>query len=77
VSIPSSVPAQHRALHGSILRKNFFGPSELAAIARDFRSAGLPEEEVTLMEFAQKVTLEPNPVPSFGQWKRPSGTGRC
>ena len=48
--------------HGSILRKNFFGPSELAAIARDFRSAGLPEEEVTLMEFAQKVTLEPNQI---------------
>ncbi|MGO9307666.1 MAG: carboxymuconolactone decarboxylase family protein [Spirochaetia bacterium] len=48
--------------HGSILRKNFFGPSELAAIARDFRSAGLPEEEVMLMEFAQRVTLEPNQI---------------
>ena len=46
--------------HGAVLRKNFFGPGELAAIARDFRSAGLPEEEVALMEFAQKVTLEPN-----------------
>ena len=46
--------------HGAILRKNFFSPGELAAIARDFHSAGLPGEEVALMEFAQKVTLEPN-----------------
>ncbi len=45
--------------HGAILRKNFFSGSELAAIARDFRSSGLPAEEVALMEFAQKVTLEP------------------
>ena len=48
--------------HGSALRKNFFGPDELAAIARDFRSSGLPAEEVALMEFAQKVTLEPNQI---------------
>jgi uncharacterized peroxidase-related enzyme len=46
--------------HGSVLRKNFFGPAELAAIAKDFRNAGLPAEEVALMEFAQKVTLEPS-----------------
>jgi len=48
--------------HGAVLRKNFFGPSELARIARDFRNAGLPAEEVTLMEFAQKVTLEPSQI---------------
>jgi uncharacterized peroxidase-related enzyme len=46
--------------HGSVLRKNFFGVKELAAIAKDFRNSGLPSEEVALMEFAQKVTLEPN-----------------
>jgi uncharacterized peroxidase-related enzyme len=46
--------------HGSVLRKNFFAAGELAAIARDFRSSGLPAEEIALMEFAQKVTLEPN-----------------
>jgi len=46
--------------HGAVLRKNFFGPGELAAIARDFHGAGLPGEEVALMEFAQKATLEPN-----------------
>ena len=48
--------------HGAILRKNFFGPEELAAIARDFRSSGLPQEEVALMEFAQKVTLDANQI---------------
>ena len=48
--------------HGSILRKNFFGPGELVAIAKDFRNAGLPAEEVALMDFAQKVTLEPNQI---------------
>jgi uncharacterized peroxidase-related enzyme len=48
--------------HGAVLRKNFFSSGELAAIARDFRSAGLPAEEVVLMEFAQKVTLEPNQI---------------
>jgi uncharacterized peroxidase-related enzyme len=48
--------------HGAILRKNFFSPEELVAIARDFRSSGLPPEEVALMEFAQKVTREANQV---------------
>jgi len=46
--------------HGAVLRKNFFGAKELAAIAKDFRNSSLPPEEVALMEFAQKVTLEPN-----------------
>ena len=48
--------------HGAVLKKNFFSASELAAIARDFRNSGLPAEEVVLMEFAQKVTLEPNQI---------------
>jgi alkylhydroperoxidase family enzyme len=34
----------------------------LAAIAKDFRNAGLPADEVALMEFAQKVTLKPNQI---------------
>jgi uncharacterized peroxidase-related enzyme len=46
--------------HGAILRKNFFSASELSAIARDFRNSALPAEEIALMQFAQKVTLEPN-----------------
>jgi len=48
--------------HGAVLRKNFFSAGELAAIARDFRNSGLPAEEVALMEFAQKVTLEPSRI---------------
>ena len=50
--------------HGAVLKKNFFSESELAAIAKDFRNSGLPAEEVALMEFAQKVTLEPNQITS-------------
>jgi uncharacterized peroxidase-related enzyme len=41
--------------HGAILRKNFFSADQLVAIAKDFRNAGLPPEEVTLMSFAQKI----------------------
>ena len=48
--------------HGAILRKDFFGLEELSAIARDFRSSGLPPEEVALMEFAQKVTRDANQI---------------
>jgi uncharacterized peroxidase-related enzyme len=50
--------------HGAVLKKNFFSASELAEIAKDFRNSGLPVEEVALMEFAQKVTLEPNQITS-------------
>jgi uncharacterized peroxidase-related enzyme len=48
--------------HGAVLRRNFFGPAELSAVARDFHDAGLPAEEVALMEFARKITLEANQV---------------
>ena len=48
--------------HGAVLRKSFFSPEQLVAIARDFRSSGLPPEEVALMEFAQKVTREANEI---------------
>jgi alkylhydroperoxidase family enzyme len=41
--------------HGAVLRKNFFTAEELTAIVDDFRRAGLPEEEVAVMAFAQKV----------------------
>ena len=41
--------------HGAILRKNFFDKDQLIAIVKDFRNAGLPAEEVALMDFAQKV----------------------
>ena len=48
--------------HGAVLRKNFFSAEELAAIAKDFRNAGLPPEEVALMSFAQKVTRRAHEV---------------
>jgi alkylhydroperoxidase family enzyme len=48
--------------HGALLRKNFFSADELAAIVKDFRNAGLTNEEVTIMSFAQKVTTQANQV---------------
>ncbi len=44
--------------HGAVLRKNFFSAPELTAIVKDFRHAGLGDEEVVLMEFAQKVAVD-------------------
>jgi alkylhydroperoxidase family enzyme len=41
-----------------VLRKNFFSSDELAAIARDFRNAGLAPGEVAMMSFAQKVITD-------------------
>lgn len=38
-----------------MLRKNFFSAAELIAIVADFRTAGLPPDEVAIMAFAQKV----------------------
>jgi uncharacterized peroxidase-related enzyme len=46
--------------HGALLRKNFFRADEMAALLRDFRTAGLPPQEVALMSFAQKVALRPH-----------------
>ncbi len=48
--------------HGALLRKNFFSAEQLVAVVKDFRNAGLPPEEVALMSFAQKVTLQPYQV---------------
>jgi uncharacterized peroxidase-related enzyme len=44
--------------HGALLRKNFFSADQLVQIVKDFRSAGLPPEEVALMSFAQKITTQ-------------------
>ncbi|MFN2149079.1 MAG: hypothetical protein ACK2T2_11865 [Anaerolineales bacterium] len=38
-----------------MLRKNFFDPDQLRALVNDFHDAGLSEEEVAVMDFAQKV----------------------
>jgi len=48
--------------HGAVLRKNFFSVDQLAAIIKDFRNAGLPAEEVTIMSFAQKIATQPNEI---------------
>jgi uncharacterized peroxidase-related enzyme len=45
--------------HGAVLRKNFFTADELSAIVKDFRHAGLSDEEVAIMVFAQKVAIRP------------------
>ncbi len=48
--------------HGAILRKNFFSADQLAAIARDFRTAGLPPDEVAMMALAQKVSTQAHQI---------------
>jgi uncharacterized peroxidase-related enzyme len=48
--------------HGAVLRKNFFSPEELKAIVTDFRGAGLPDEEVAIMAFAQKAATQPGEI---------------
>jgi len=48
--------------HGAVLRKNFFTAEQVAAIARDYRHAGLEPEEVAVMSFAEKVTLDAHSI---------------
>jgi alkylhydroperoxidase family enzyme len=48
--------------HGALLRKNFFNVEQMQAIIKDFRNAGLPPEEVALMNFAQKIVHHANKV---------------
>ena len=44
--------------HGdNVLTSNIFDRGQLEAITRDFRSAGLPPEDVAVMEVAEKVAL--------------------
>jgi alkylhydroperoxidase family enzyme len=44
--------------HGAVLRKNGFSAGQLEAIARDYRDAGLPENEVAMMDYARKVVRD-------------------
>lgn len=44
--------------HGAVLRKNGFSAEQLEAIARDFHAAGLPQKDVLMMEYAQKVVRD-------------------
>jgi alkylhydroperoxidase family enzyme len=43
--------------HGALLRKNFFTAEQVIAIVHDYRQAGLEPEEMAIMEFAEKITL--------------------
>ncbi len=42
--------------HAAVLQKNFFTAEQIIAIVKDFRTAGLTDEEVALMALAQKIT---------------------
>lgn len=48
--------------HAKVLRKNFFTAEQLIGITTNFRSAGLSDEEVALMAFAQKITRRASDV---------------
>jgi alkylhydroperoxidase family enzyme len=45
-----------------VLRKSFFTAEQVLAILRDYRHAGLEPEEVAVMSFAEKVTLQAHSV---------------
>jgi uncharacterized peroxidase-related enzyme len=46
-----------RAHHG-LKSLRYIDPDELERVARDFRTAGLPPEEVAMMAFAEKLSLD-------------------
>ncbi|HSP56373.1 MAG TPA: peroxidase [Dehalococcoidia bacterium] len=48
--------------HGSVLMEKFFEPGTVAAMANDFRTAGLEPTEVEVMAYAEKVALRANEV---------------
>jgi len=48
--------------HGAVLRKNFFNDDELAAIVKDFHHAGLTDEEVSIMDFAQQIATQSSEI---------------
>jgi uncharacterized peroxidase-related enzyme len=43
--------------HGAVLRSKFFSAEEVDSIARDYRTAGLPDVDVAIMALAEKVAL--------------------
>ena len=45
------------AAHGAVLESKFYDRSQLEAIIRDFRNAGLDPLDVAIMAFAQKIAL--------------------
>lgn len=45
-----------------MLRKNFFSSEEIEKIVKDFRTAGLSDEDVAIMAFAQKVVSDAHEI---------------
>ena len=45
-----------------MLRKNFFTAEQVSAISADYRQAGLEPDEVAVMAFAEKVTLQAHKI---------------
>lgn len=48
--------------HGTILRKTFYSPEQLSAIAEDFTSADLAPVEVAIMRFAEQIVRDATAV---------------
>lgn len=48
--------------HGSVLLKQFYGSEQVAAIATDYRNAGLTEAEVGMMAFAEKLVRDSSAI---------------
>jgi transposase-like protein len=45
-----------------VLRRQIFSAEQLEAIVQDYHNAGLDAQEVTIMEFAEKVTLHAHAI---------------
>ena len=49
--------------HGEFLRKEVGGDYDLVVkIARDYRNAGLDEKNLSMLEYAEKMTLRPSEI---------------
>ena len=48
--------------HGAVLRKNGFTAEHVIAILKDYHNAGLTPEEVHLMDYATKISRNPNSI---------------
>jgi uncharacterized peroxidase-related enzyme len=48
--------------HGRVLNKRFYSAPELAAIARNYRSAPLSAQDIAIMAYAEKIALDAGSV---------------
>jgi uncharacterized peroxidase-related enzyme len=57
------VPSTYCSLvYGRALVSDLGSPAAVLAVERDFRSAGLPERDVAMLEYAEKVTVAAHTV---------------